>query len=231
MWRGSRRGNPIDVVLVASVLCMLPAPHALAAPGSSPPECASAVVSAGDPRDAQSACDGAAAALSFFREAGFLTDAVLHIDVTDEVAKHVSPTAAGCFLEMQGRILLVPFSRLRSQGAWFGVPVTRELYRSMAAHETSHALAACNFSIPNPSMQAKEYVAYVAMFATMKPSLRKDILERYREEQEADTDRISAALLLFDPIRFGVRAYLHYLRQEAGGDFLRAIFQGKALVE
>lgn len=126
---------------------------------ASPPgtfTCPALPVMASDVRDAKSACEGASAALQLFDEAGFRTETAARVEITDDVAEAASPTAAGCFLEREERVLLLPYSTFQRQKSWFNVPVTRELYRSAAAHEMGHALAACNFAVANPSILAKE---------------------------------------------------------------------------
>lgn len=67
------------------------------------------------------------------------------------------------------------------------------------------------------------------MFATMNPELRTRILATYPEEHAAGVKELSQALLLFDPSRFGVRAYLHFTGHTNNREFLQAVFDGKAL--
>jgi hypothetical protein len=103
------------------------------------------------------------------------------------------------------------------------------LYRSLVAHEVAHAVAAANFEITNPAIQAHEYIAYVTMFATMAPTLRERLLARYPGGGYEDDGQMSSTILLFDPMRFGAQAYRHYL--ESGSAYLHAVVAGRALVE
>jgi hypothetical protein len=47
----------------------------------------------------------------------------------------------------------------------------------------------------------------------------------------ADESKIATIVFLFDPLRFGVEAYRHYLRPENGPTFLRAILSGTVLAD
>ena len=116
-------------------------------------------------------------------------------------------------------------------GNWFNVPISRRLYRSLVAHEVAHAVAACNFTIPQPSIQAQEYIVYVTMFAAMEPELRACVLWQFPGEGDEGDWQMSTALYLLDPLRFGVQAYRHLSIPANGRDYLHAILAGHALAE
>lgn len=181
-------------------------------------------------QDAADACQGARQAIKFFADEGLRTDTPIEIHVQNEFPPEVSPSAAGCFYEREGKVLLRPYARFRANKTWFKVPVSRSLYRSLATHEVAHALAACNFGVSKPSIQAREYVAYVVMFRTMEPALRARILKAL-PGVAPDTERITELLFVFDPMRFGVQAYRHHVLAQNGLGFLRAILAGKELAE
>jgi hypothetical protein len=65
---------------------------------------------------------------------------------------------------------------------------------------------ACAFAIANPTIQAKEYLAYVAMLSTMPAALRARVLKAYQDAAFADDDRITGLYDMFDPMAFGVAA-------------------------
>jgi hypothetical protein len=153
----------------------------------------------------------------------------LEIAVRRKLPSQVGESAAGCFLEREGRIVLLPYSDFKKARTWFKAPITRSLYHSLAAHEAAHALAACNFSIIKPTLRAKEYLAYVTTFVTMEPELRGQILKRYPGPVFKSADRLSTMLYMFDPMRFGVESYRHYLRPENGDRFLRQVLAGSEL--
>lgn len=204
---------------------------AKAQPRAAVHDCAGAEVQvlADDVADARSACDGARDALSFFEGLGLNTSARLVVEVVPELPEQVGPKAVGCFLERPKRILILTYSEFAKSDTWFKISVDRNMYRSLAAHEVAHALADCNFAMPRPTIQAKEYVAYVAMFATMDPNLRARALRRIPGEGFASETRINEIAYLFDPMRFGAESYRHYLKEDNGVDFLSAVLAGRAL--
>jgi hypothetical protein len=188
-------------------------------------------VQAPDPADAATACEGAGDAVAFFRSLGLKVSEGLHIEVRRDLPEAVSRSAAGCFLEPGNRVLLVPYAAFRRHKDWFRVPVDRRMYRSLAAHEVAHALAACNFRVARPTIQAKEYVAYVAMLATMEAATRARILQAYPEPAFDSADRLTPLLHAFDPMRFGVQSYRHFAQPGNGAAFLAAVFAGTALTD
>jgi hypothetical protein len=155
----------------------------------------------------------------------------LRLEIVPRLPEAAGPSAAGCYLEAQKRILLVPYADFRQTRTWFKQPIDRTLYRSLAAHETAHAVAACAFGRANPTIQAKEYVAYVTMLATMPPALRERVLKAYPDASFADDDRITAVYYMFEPMAFGVAAWRHYMQAGKGPDFLKAVLSGRALTD
>ena len=182
-------------------------------------------------QDAADACRGAKDAMDFFNAEHLKTDIQVEIHVQDSLPPELSPNAAGCFIQADKKILMRPYASFRKNKTWFDVPIDRRLYRSLAAHEVGHALGSCNFAIPNPSIQAKEYVAYITMFATMDAALRARILKASHGPGFKNPDRLTALLYMFEPMRFGVEAYRHHLSADYGGSYLQKVLDGKALVD
>lgn len=182
-------------------------------------------------QDAADACQGAKDALELFNAERLKTDIQIEIHVQDDLPPQLSPNAAGGFFQAEGKILMLTYAGFRKNKTWFNVPIDRRLYRSVAAHEAGHALGARNFAIPHPSIQAKEYVAYVTMFATMDAALRAQILQASPGPEFRNPDRLSALLYMFEPMRFGVEAYRHHLSPEYGRNYLQKVLAGKALAD
>lgn len=181
--------------------------------------------------DRADVCRGARSALDHLRSQGLTKDPALIIEVVEQLPDVVGPGAAGCFIQERHRAYVLSYARFARKRTWFGVPITRELYRSLATHETAHAVAACHFGTPNPSIQAKEYVAYVTMFSTMPPALRARALRAMPDSGFADADRITSVVYLFDPMRFGVRAYRHFIALPDGASFLKDVMAGRVLAD
>lgn len=192
---------------------------------------ASVRVAARDPRDRAAACDGARDALQFFEALDLRRPDTIWIDVVDAMPPQVGDKAAGCWLRERDRAMILTFAAFRRAGRWFGVPIDRRLHRSVATHETAHALATCNFARPDPPVQAAEYVAYVTLFETMDPAQRTRALAAYPDAGFDDEARINTMVYLFDPMRFGVRAWRHYRAPGNGPAFLKRVLAGEAITE
>jgi hypothetical protein len=211
----------------------------LAAPGdaSPPPQprpcpsLPSVHVSATDPRDARIVCDGAAAVVRFFEARGLKTFERVDVQVGGDLPPEVGPRAAGCFLPAERRIVIRDAATFRRQHSWLGVPIDSGVYRSVAAHEVAHALAACNFAAPRPPIHAQEYVAYVVTLATMDPALRSRVLHANPGDGFATVSTIGELLYAFDTQRFGVESWRHYAKPEHGDAFLRRVLAGAALAD
>lgn len=188
-------------------------------------------VAAADAKDFDDACAGAQAAIVFFAAHGLRPYAPVVLEVTPVLPAEAGPTAVGCYQPRQKRVFMLPYAEFAKQKAWFKIPIDRHLYRSLAAHETAHAVTSSHFAIPWPTIQAREYVAYVATFATMNAALRARVLRALPGKGFAGEDRITALFYLFDPMRFVAEAYRHYLKPENGPGFLHSVLAGSALAE
>ncbi len=195
------------------------------------PSLPSVHVSAADPRDAQVACDGAAAAVRFFEARGLKTFERVDVQLRGELPPEVGPRAAGCLLPAERRIVIHDAATFSRRRTWFGVAIDAGMYRSVAAHEVAHALAACNFAAPRPPIHAQEYVAYAVTFATMHPALRSRVLRANPGDGFATVSTIGELLYAFDPQRFGVESWRHYAKPEHGDAFLRKVLAGEALAD
>ena len=89
----------------------------------------------------------------------------------------------------------------------------------------------CNDGRSDVSWHGKEYVAYVAMFATMDPVLRERILLAVPGTGFDTVAQITPLSLAFDPEGFATDAYRHYLKPGYGDAFLRSVVEGRALTE
>jgi len=181
--------------------------------------------------DASLACKGARDAIDFLAAQGVHAKGSISIDLVRELPVGAERATAGCYLESGRRVVILTFFEFEKFKAWFNLPVNAQLYRSLVAHEVAHALTAQSFKIATPSIAAKEYVAYVTMLATMAPGLRERVLSQYPGQGFEGERQMSTTIYLLDPMRFGVRAYRHFLRPENGRDFLHAVLSGKAMTD
>ena len=186
-------------------------------------------VDSDDPQDAGDACWAALAVAAFFEELGFTKSVPITVSIVENMPSALGTNALASFTPASRLIQLLSFSAAHARGAWFGRALDRSLYRSMAGHEVAHALAWSNVATDKLSVRAREYVAYVAMFATMDPAHREAILAEVPGDGFADAAEMSEIYYYLDPSRFGVEAYRHYLRPDAGPTFLRAVLKGDEL--
>lgn len=181
--------------------------------------------------DARDACAGAAAAVAFFTAQGVSLRQPVVLEIIERLPDPAPATAAGIYLKDRQRIYMLRFREFRQFKTWFHLPIDREIYRSLAAHEVAHAIAEANFAIDYPSIQAREYLAYVTLFATMSPRLRQRVMQAIPGKGFQDEHQISPIVYMFDPMLFGAQSYRHYLLQADGPSFFRSVLAGMVLRE
>jgi hypothetical protein len=174
-------------------------------------------------------CRGAEYALVFFGRLSLEPNQPIVVEVVRRLPEEAGETAVGCYLKDEQRVLVLDFAEFKKSKTWFNVPIDRAMYRSLVTHEVAHAVAACNMAMPEPTIQAQEYLAYVAMFTTMDPRLRNLILQANSGTAFDRESKINTTIYLCDPMRFAVRAYRHFLKEEHGEAFLYKVLSGEAL--
>jgi len=193
--------------------------------------CASTTVTvrSQDVRDAEDLCRGAIAATGFFRSLGQSTDTPLVLDVVEQLPSEVDRLAVGCFSHLDRRAYVLTYAAFSSRQTWLGLPVSREVYESVGAHEVAHALTACTAPAFPLSVQASEYIASVVMFGTMHAPSRAAVLAMSPDADFASEWEITDVAYGLDPNRFGVAAYRHFMRESDPANFLRSVLDGTVL--
>lgn len=188
-----------------------------------------ATVLAAGSADFADICAGVDAALAFLARHSVTPAEPISIEVIRSIPTEAGPTAAGCYMEQRKRVYVVPYTTFKKSRTWFGVPISRQIYRALAAHETAHAVGACNFKITNPTIQAKEYLAYVTMFSVMPADLRREALKKTKTEGFSTMDRFTPLLYGFDPMRFGAEAYRHFASAQSQTAIIQGVLSGALL--
>jgi len=181
--------------------------------------------------DALIACEGARDAIEFLASQDLDVPNDVPIEIVMKLPPVASRSTAGGYLESERRVFILVYSEFRNLKTWFGIPINRSLYRSLVSQEVAHLVADYNFKIPQPSIQAKEYMAYITQLSTMEPALRKRVMSHFQCKAFEGDWQMCTTIYMFDCMGFGVRAYLHFLNQVNGRDYLHSILSGKALVE
>ena len=189
------------------------------------------VVRSPEHSDTLIACEGSRDAIVFLASQGLDVPRVIAIELLVKLPAVVSATATGCYLESERRALVLVYSQFRKFKTWFGIPIDRSLYRSLVSHEVAHFVADYNFKISKPTIQAKEYIAYVTQFSTMEPALHERVLSHFPCKAFEGDWQMSTTIYMFDCIGFGIRAYRHFLMLTDGDKYLHAILNGEALSE
>jgi hypothetical protein len=182
-----------------------------------------------DHNDTMVVCEGAQDAIMFLESHSLGVTGTIVIELLKELPVSLGSSVAGCYLESERRVLILVYSEFKKFETWFGVPIDRSIFRSAVSHEVAHAVTQSYFTISKPSIQAKEYIAYITQFSTMEPMLRKKVLSKFQGEAFEGDSQIHSTIYMLDPMGFGPRAYLHFLMLMDGDEYLHAILNGKTL--
>jgi hypothetical protein len=184
-----------------------------------------------DAAEAALACAGGVEAVKFLEPIGLVLPLRIRIELVTERPPGLAPSAAGCY-DVAGQRVLVPHLDLFLQNrTWFGVPATAELYRSVVAHESAHAIAACHIGDRKLPLAAHEYVAYVTMLATMEEGTRDRVLEANPGTGFDHPAQINDLRYVLGPEQFGVESYRHWLKQLDPPGFLRRLLAGEVVMD
>ncbi len=184
------------------------------------------VVALSQSEDCETACTGAIDAISFLEASGFRLAGPINIHPMGRITEEILADAFGYFDSRTERIHVQSFSASQEavQGVgMFGLPMDRDLYRSIVIHEVAHLIASHNFTMGSPSRAAQEYIAYVTQLATMPPGLRDRILANFPGEGFRTSTEINSMTYMLLPEKFAVGVYRHFLRSENGAAFFRRL--------
>lgn len=181
--------------------------------------------------EATLACEGAGLAAAFLEQAGFGALQPVDIVLADRLPEAVRPGAVACYAQRDRRITVLHYARFEARGRWFGLKIEPALFRSVVAHEVAHAAAACAAGAQPLSLPAHEYIAYVAMLATMPAPLRERVLAALPGTGFDALSQINAMVYAIDPEKFGVEAYRHWRSLDEPWAFLRQVVGGQAILD
>lgn len=179
-----------------------------------------------DRRSASLACDGAKRAVTFLRAHGLRVSSEVGVELVDQLANEA---AAGHLVSSSKKAVVLNYANFLEFGEWLRVPIDAEIYRALVAHEVAHVVAAHNFQISKPTIQAHEYIAYVTMFATLNATRRELVLSKFSGDGFETEQQMNTTIYLCDPMRFGAEAYRHYVKKGKDVDFLHSILSGDVL--
>ena len=192
------------------------------------------VVALSQPEDCEIACTGAIDAISFLEANGLRLAGPINILPMGRITDEILADAFGYFDSRTERIYVQGFSASQRavQGLGiFGLPMDRDLYRSIVAHEVAHLIASHNFTMKSPPGMAQEYIAYVTQLATMPPGLRDRILANFPGEGFRTSMEISPVIHMLSPENFAVRVYRHFVRTENGAAYFHRLLTGEIRID
>jgi hypothetical protein len=215
-------------VKALAALVLIATSGALAQPAPAVTACAGlpVAVQGADADESEIACDGARAAFAFFAPLELKPVSGLTIELSTALPAGVPGSAVACYLLPRRRIIVLHYEQFSLHRSWFGLPADRRLYRAVVAHEVAHAIASCHAGDARLSFAAQEYIAYVAMIATMPEDHRRKLLALHPGSGFDDVRQINEIHYAFNPGRFAVESYRHWTHQPDPTAYLRRVLDG-----
>jgi hypothetical protein len=214
------------------IVSALLAAVAIAAAAAEPTRCPEGrvTVTAADSADIEDGCDGAAAAIAFFAAQGVEPRGSIEISFVDVMPPVVGDSpSVGCYVRSEGRIYVLAFERCRTLRMGHDIPVDRAVHRGLVAHEVAHRIVADHVAPRRLGTVAHEYIAYVAMYASLPAPERERLLSNTPGDGFKAESEISPTIYVLDPVLFGAQSYRHFIARQDGPTFLAEVMAGKAL--
>jgi hypothetical protein len=226
----SRTRLPLQGFLAAA-LCLVLCGQAEAA---QPLPCAGSnvVVEADDPADREAGCRGAEAAAAFLAASGLDTQVPIRITFVETLPPSVGALpAVGCYVRSEDRVYLLSFARCQRKKLDHDVIIDRPVHVGLVTHEVAHAIVRSDPRGGTLGLVAHEYIAYVAMYETMPPGRRSQVLAQIPGHGFESELHINSFVYAVDPVRFGAQAYRHYLKPGIGRSFLASLLNGQVVLD
>lgn len=188
----------------------------------------SAVEGAANDDEAALACQGAAEAFAFFSALGVALPERVSIELVAALPAGVPADAIGAYARGAQRASVLHYAILQPKH-WLGVPMDRELYRAVIAHEVAHAIMRNQPGLQPLPVVAYEYLAYVTTFAALPAATRDQVLAALPGTGFDNEHQINVLSYMFDPAGFGAEAWRHWQRLADARGFARRVLEGRAI--
>jgi hypothetical protein len=175
------------------------------------------------------ACEAAAQASRFLASHGLDVSRPFTLRIASGLPPGSDSGAVGCYDRNRQQAWVLIDTECRDTQAFFGLPMTPSLYRSLIVHEVAHGFAQANFRADPPGIVAHEYIAYVTQLASLPIELRQRILDKHPASTIESVGFLNSYVYLMDPGAFAAIAWRHHNSPEGGTAFMNAVLQGRAL--
>lgn len=197
-------------------------------PSGRPCERTDAFVRSAGP-DHAAACAGVRKAVEALGKCGIRPATTLFVDVADVVR---GPDGSPMFsrFDRDDDMIVVAGSasigRLAEDTPFARLPA-RDVFESLVAHETVHAVMDHGRATPTRTRAALEYSAFALQIDALPEPAREAFLLRVGAADGGAGSVFSDAMLQLDPYGFAARAYRHFKSESGGCKSLQAIASGR----
>jgi len=151
--------------------------------------------------------------------------------IVDSLAAERGDPLAGYNESLDLIVLMSPDAvdqALTAHSPYSGVPAAA-LYDSLIVHELAHAYVARVAPRGAQYPMAQEYVSYVLQLSVMPTAAREVLLERFPNSAPVKASELNLFVAQAAPVRFGVKAWRHFVQPDSGCDTLHRVLSGEAV--
>lgn len=235
--RSRRTGRAIAAAMLGAFASMAPAGSASADDRSEAGfscEVARATVHSDDRALAKRVCRKVAQAASLLKRCEIMPAERIDISIvqsTEGVAGH--PLAISNAETKETRIIhpAMIADAFAPKSPYIGLPPD-EVFDSLVVHEVAHAVLSIDPHLIDPHLGTErllvhEYIAHAFQISSMDAEARKVLLDRYPVAIPVNLAEFNMFALQSDPVRFGVKAWIHYSDPANGCAFVGEILSGR----
>ena len=173
-------------------------------------------------------CEGVEKAEALLGSCGIRSSEPVDLVVARSLLDFCGSKAHALFDSRDTTISIAPMDVCISEGVengYFDLLSPELAYRSIAAHEATHAILHANGIRPKQWV-GNEYVAAVIQFAAIPPEERYDLIEALMEPRPVSAQEINGVIYGVAPLIFGARSWLHYFALPDPCGFLNDVLSG-----
>lgn len=175
-------------------------------------------------------CLSSSLALEFLQRYGVKAQSAISIEIVDYPLDAVGHPVFGSYDSRTDQIRIMSMAsitRTVDTPTLYDEPLDFELYRSVIAHEVTHALVQQNRRVEPITTTAQEYLAHATQLAILSEARRAQIIGTAGVGAWESGDVISDIYMAMALTRFAVKCYLHLTEQQKPVEFVQALLTAK----
>jgi hypothetical protein len=177
------------------------------------------------PGDFRCVCASAKAAVDFLSSMGLETSKCITLRLVEHIPFSQDHIFIGAYSPISQEVTLLTYQKAVELFEMIrpipGIDLSEELWCSYAAHELAHVISSQYLNPEIKDHTAGEYISAVTQLTVLPAGIRQKIFNKYKDVTAYQSRaEMSELYFLFDPNKFAVKCYLHFIAQENPKEFI-----------